>query len=87
MLLLDQPTANLDPANIEIIEDMIINMNYEKNITVIMVTHNIFQARRIADKVVFLNDGTIIEMGDTDKIFSKPDNLQTKAFVEGRMIY
>ena len=87
LLLLDEPTANLDPANIEIIEDMIMKMNREQNITVIMVTHNIFQARRIADKVVFVNEGKIIEMGDTEQIFSEPHKLQTKAFIEGRMIY
>ncbi len=87
LLLLDEPTANLDPANIEVIEDMILKMNREQNITVIMVTHNIFQARRIANKVVFVNEGKIIETGDTEQIFSKPHKLQTKAFIEGRMIY
>ncbi len=87
LLLLDEPTANLDPGNIELIEDMITNLAQAKNITVIMVTHNIFQARRIANQVIFINEGKIVEMGPTEKLFSKPEKKQTKAFIEGRMIY
>lgn len=87
LLLLDEPTANLDPGNIELIEGMILKMNHMQSITVIMVTHNIFQARRIADQVVFVNEGKIVEIGSTEKIFSSPNNAQTKAFIEGRMIY
>lgn len=87
LLLLDEPTANLDPGNIELIEGMIVKMNHIQSITVIMVTHNIFQARRLADQVVFVNEGKIVEIGSTEKIFSSPDNAQTKAFIEGRMIY
>ncbi|MFU8794469.1 MAG: phosphate ABC transporter ATP-binding protein [Dethiobacteria bacterium] len=87
ILLLDEPTANLDPGNIELIEEMIIKMARDKAITVIMVTHNVFQARRIADQVIFINQGKIVEMGPTEKIFSKPDNESTRLFVEGKMVY
>jgi tungstate transport system ATP-binding protein len=87
LLLLDEPTANLDPGNIELIEEMITNLARSKEITVIMVTHNIFQARRIADQVIFINQGKIIEMGPTEKIFSKAENESTRQFVEGRMVY
>ncbi len=87
LLMLDEPTANLDPVNIELIEDMIRQMNREKNITVIMVTHNVFQARRIADEVIFLDKGKIVEMGPTEKIFTNPDQEKTRLYVEGKMIY
>ncbi len=87
LLLLDEPTANLDPGNIESIENMIRQMNRDKNITIIMVTHNVFQARRIADEVIFLDKGKIVEMGLAEKIFSNPDQEKTRLFVEGKMIY
>ena len=87
LLLLDEATANLDPGNIELIEDMIIKMNRTKAITVVMVSHNIFQARRIAEQVIFLNQGRIVETGDTKQIFSAPRNEKTRAFVEGKMVY
>jgi len=87
LLLLDEPTANLDPGNIEMIENMIRQMNRDKKITVVIVTHNVFQARRIADEVIFLDRGRIIEIGPTEKIFTAPDQEKTRLYVEGRMIY
>ena len=87
LLLLDEPTANLDPGNIELIEEMITGLARTKGITVAMVTHNVFQARRIADHVIFINQGKIVEMGDVEKIFTAPDNEITRQFVEGKMIY
>ncbi len=87
LLLLDEPTANLDPGNIELIEKMICQMSREKNITVVMVTHNVFQARRIADDVIFIENGKVVEMGATEKVFNNPKNERTRMYVEGRMIY
>ncbi|MDZ4132309.1 MAG: hypothetical protein U1E11_04160 [Dethiobacteria bacterium] len=58
-----------------------------KSITVVMVTHNVFQARRIADHVIFINQGRVVEMGSAEKIFTAPDNEITRQFVEGKMIY
>ena len=87
LLLLDEPTANLDPGNIESIEKMICQMSREKNITVVMVTHNVFQARRIADDVIFIDNGKVVEMGPTEKVFNNPKNERTRMYVEGRMIY
>ncbi len=87
LLLLDEPTANLDPGNVELIEEMITKLARNKAITVVMVTHNVFQARRIADQVIFINQGRIVEMGPTEKIFSAPDHENTRLFVEGRMVY
>ncbi len=87
LLLLDEPTANLDPGNIEMIENIIRQMSRDKNITVVIVTHNVFQARRIADEVIFLDRGRVIEIGPTEKIFTSPDHEKTRLYVEGRMIY
>lgn len=87
ILLLDEPTANLDPSNVELIERLILDLNRDTEMTIIMVTHNIFQARRVAQEVIFLHEGRIVETGETEKIFTSPEDPRTMAFVEGRMIY
>lgn len=87
LLLLDEPTANLDPANVALMEKLVLQLNRSTHMTIVMVTHNIFQARRIADRVIFLYEGRIVEMGETEKLFTEPRDRRTKAFVEGRMIY
>lgn len=87
LLLLDEPTANLDPANVELIENMVIQMHRSRTMTTVLVTHNIFQARRIADQVIFLNQGQIVEMGDKNQIFYAPGDEKTRAYIEGRMVY
>ncbi len=86
LLLLDEPTANLDPFNIGLIENMIATLNREKSITVVIVTHNVFQARRIANQVIFIDQGAIVEMGSTEKIFSEPEHEKTHLYVEGKVI-
>ena len=87
LLLLDEPTANLDPSNVEIIENLVLELNRKTGITIIVVTHNVFQARRIAGEVVFLYEGRVVEAGKTEAVFSAPLDPRTRAFVEGRMIY
>lgn len=86
LLLLDEPTANLDPANVELMEKLILDLNRSMGITIVIVTHNIFQARRIADEVLFLYEGRIVERGQTEQIFTSPRDERTKAFIEGKMI-
>ncbi|MTI85151.1 MAG: phosphate ABC transporter ATP-binding protein [Firmicutes bacterium] len=87
VLLLDEPTANLDPGNITIIEQLIRRLNQEKRTTVIMVTHNIFQAQRIADDIIFINEGELIEKASAEHIFSAPQDKRTWQFINGEMIY
>jgi len=87
LLLLDEPTANLDPYNIELIEEMIATLNRQKDITVVIVTHNVFQARRIADQVIFIDKGEIVEMGSAEKIFTNPEHEKTRLYVEGRVVF
>lgn len=87
LLLLDEPTANLDPANVELIEKMIVNLNRTKSITVVMVTHNVFQAHRIAHEVIYIDKGEIVEIGPTEKIFTNPEHEKTRLYVEGKVIF
>lgn len=86
VLLLDEPTANLDPSNVMLIEEIIQDLN-RQGVTIILVTHNIFQARRLADRVVFLLDGSIIEIAPVDRFFNAPADQRTESFVKGDMIY
>ncbi|RJX27930.1 MAG: phosphate ABC transporter ATP-binding protein [Dethiobacter sp.] len=87
LLLLDEPTANLDPSNVELIERLILDLNRDTDMTIVMVTHNIFQARRIPQEVIFLHEGRVVETGETEKMFTSPEDPRTRAFVEGRMIF
>jgi tungstate transport system ATP-binding protein len=87
VLLLDEPTANLDPANARIIEKIILQLNQEKNTTIVLVTHNIFQARRLGQRIALILDGQIVEIGAAEAIFNSPVDERTRAFIHGDMTY
>jgi tungstate transport system ATP-binding protein len=87
VLLLDEPTANLDPYNISLIEGIARRMNQEHGATLVLVTHNVFQARRLAQRVAFLMEGRIVEIDDVERFFSQPSDPRTVAFVRGDMVY
>lgn len=87
VLLLDEPTANLDPANVGLIEEIVNRLNQESHTTVVLVTHNVFQAHRLAHRVAFLLEGRVIESGTVEDIFDCPDDPRTRAFVRGEMVY
>jgi tungstate transport system ATP-binding protein len=87
VLLLDEPTANLDPANVTIIERIVRQLNEQQATTIVLVTHNIFQAKRLAHRVAFLLDGRIVETADADTFFTSPQDPRTAAFVRGDMVY
>ncbi|MGE5629896.1 MAG: phosphate ABC transporter ATP-binding protein [Caulobacteraceae bacterium] len=87
VLLLDEPTANLDPANVAMIEKLILHAKTEYGTSVIIVTHNMFQAKRISDNVVFLLNGNTIENGKASEVFSAPRDSRTLDFIEGKMVY
>jgi tungstate transport system ATP-binding protein len=87
VLLLDEPTANLDPYNVRLIEEIIAGINKEIGITIVLVTHNVFQARRLASRVAFMLEGKFIEVAETAKFFESPADSRTSAFVRGDMIY
>ena len=87
VLLLDEPTANLDPYNVGLIEKIIRDLNHTHGATLVLVTHNVFQAKRLADRVAFLLDGRLIEVSPTERFFNHPADARTAAFVRGDMVY
>lgn len=87
VLLLDEPTANLDPYNVGLIEEIVAQNNRERRTTVVIVTHNVFQAKRLARRVGLLLGGRIIELADTQQFFQAPSDPRTLAFVRGEMVY
>lgn len=87
VLLLDEPTANLDPANVALIEQILRTLNREQGTTLVLVTHNIFQAHRLAHRVCFMLDGQVIEVADVQTFFEAPADTRTAAFVRGDMVY
>ena len=82
ILLMDEPTSALDPISTSKIEDLAIELC--ENYTIIMVTHNMQQAARIADKTAFFLLGEIIEFDQTDKMFSTPRDKRTEDYITGR---
>ena len=82
VILLDEPTSALDPISTSKIEDLL--MELKNQYTIVIVTHNMQQASRIADKTAFFLHGEIIEYGDTEKIFSFPEDKRTEDYITGR---
>ncbi len=83
LLLLDEPTANLDPKNASIIEDVILAANKERKMTIVMATHNMFQAKAVPDRVALMDQGKISEVGIATEVFSRLSrNLASFAAVE-----
>jgi phosphate transport system ATP-binding protein len=82
VLLLDEPTSSLDPLATESIEALIRTLT--PKITVVIVTHNLAQARRIADSTIFLYQGRMVEHGDTEQVFENPAHEETAHYVGGR---
>jgi len=87
VLLLDEPTANLDPYNVTLIEDIVRRLNREHGTTLVLVTHNVFQAKRLADRVALLLEGRVVEVSKVDDFFASPQDARTAAFVRGDMVY
>jgi phosphate transport system ATP-binding protein len=81
VLLLDEPTSSLDPVSTESIEALIRALT--PDLTVVIVTHNLAQARRVADQTAFLNKGRLVEYGDTAQVFEHPAHEETARYVSG----
>lgn len=82
IILMDEPTSALDPISTNKMEDLMEEL--KKKYTVVIVTHNMQQAGRIADKTAFFLNGEIIEYGDTEDIFYKPRDKRTEDYITGR---
>jgi tungstate transport system ATP-binding protein len=88
ILLLDEFAANLDPSNVSLLENQLKSFVADgKNKTVVIVTHNLFQARRLCDKVALMWDGRVVEVAGKDKFFQHPDDARTAEFVKGEVVY
>jgi len=82
VILMDEPASALDPIATGRIEELM--QELKKNYTIVIVTHNMQQAARVADYTAFMNLGQLIEYGGTQKIFTSPDDERTEAYITGR---
>ena len=85
ILFLDEPTANLDPASIQLIEKIVKNAS-KSGVKIIFITHDIGQAKRIADDIIFINKGKIIEYTEASLFFQNPQTKETAAYLDGNII-
>jgi phosphate transport system ATP-binding protein len=82
ILLLDEPTSALDPISTAHIEELVVQL--KKDITIVMVTHNLHQASRVSDYTAFMFLGDLIEFDETAKIFTTPKDKKTESYITGR---
>jgi phosphate transport system ATP-binding protein len=82
VLLMDEPASALDPASTSRIEDLIFEL--KDNYTIVIVTHNMQQAARVSDVTAFFYHGKLVEMGPTDKLFTRPEKKDTEDYITGR---
>lgn len=83
VLLCDEPTSALDPISAQQIEKLLLKL--KKEYTVVLVTHTLRQAKRVADYVIFLYFGEVVESGKADDFFNYPKDPKTKAYLEGEI--
>lgn len=86
VLFLDEPTANLDPAATRAVEEMIALID-AKGTKIIMTTHDLGQARRLADEILFLSYGRLVERAPAEQFFASPASPEGKAFLKGELLW
>jgi len=86
VLLLDEPAANLDPANVALVESLVRD-EQARGATIVLVTHNTHEARRLAHRTLLLIDGQPVEVADTAEFFAAPSHPRTRAFLGGEIVY
>lgn len=82
VLLLDEPTSALDPLATQRIEELLYELR--RDLTIVLVTHNLQQAARVSDRTAFLLDGRLIEHAESTRLFTSPTDSRTEAFITGR---
>ena len=82
LLLLDEPCSALDPVATQRIEELLVELKHE--VTIVLVTHNLHQAARVADTTAFFYLGELVESGTSDELFTRPREPRTEAYVTGR---
>ena len=81
IILFDEPTSALDPETIQEVLDVMVRLAHEKNITMVVVTHEMGFARNVADRIVFMADGRIVEEGTPEHFFTNPKNERVRQFL------
>jgi phosphate transport system ATP-binding protein len=82
VIIMDEPASALDPISTLKIEELVLEL--KRRYTIVIVTHNMQQAARVADKTAFMLSGELVEIADTDKIFTNPDDSRTEDYVTGK---
>ena len=85
LLLLDEPTANLDPYSLNLIEEIILDEN-KKGKTIILTTHDMGQAKRLAKEILFFNKGKLLEQTKSINFFKKPKTKEAKSYINGKIL-
>ncbi len=86
LLILDEPTANIDPSAVAVMEKMIRRANEEDHTTVLMVTHSLQQAKRLCKEIAFMHKGKMVESGPTEHILYHPSSILTRRFIQGELL-
>lgn len=87
LLILDEPTANIDPATTGEIERMLFKINKEEGTTILFVTHNLVQAKRVCNHMMFLHEGRLIEEGPLPELLVNPKEELTRQFITGELLF
>jgi phosphate transport system ATP-binding protein len=82
ILLMDEPASALDPRSTAAVEDLIIELRSQY--TIVIVTHNMQQASRVSDYTAFFYEGVLVEMGETEQVFTNPLEKKTEDYITGR---
>ncbi len=86
VLFLDEPTANLDPAATRAVEEIIARFR-DAGMKIVMTTHDLGQAKRLADEILFLNHGRLLEQSDAESFFTQAQHPDARAFVRGELLW
>ena len=82
VILMDEPCSALDPVSTARIEDLLFEL--KESYTIVIVTHNMQQAARVSDYTAFMENGVLVEYGETDQVFTRPEQKRTEEYVTGR---
>ena len=83
VLLMDEPTGSIDPIATAKVEELVLELKQEK--AIVLVTHSMMQARRVADRLAVFHLGRLVEIGPTDQIFSSPQSVEARRFISGEV--
>ena len=82
VILMDEPCSALDPVSTARIEDLLFEL--KQKFTIVIVTHNMQQAARVSDYTALMENGVLVEFGETDQVFTRPKESRTEEYVTGR---